>query len=70
MKKNQGSLEIEAAEGGGEIHITISGKQVSLGVMISALKDKLKVYGIKHLGDRDLTLTLEIPPQPEEAEPQ
>lgn len=65
MEKKQGSLEIEAAEGGGEIHLTVKGKQMPLNLLVSALKERLKSYGIKHLGDRDLTLTLEIPPEKE-----
>jgi hypothetical protein len=65
MEKQQGSLEIETAEGGGELQITVNGKQLGLALIMQALKAKLKVYGIKNLEDRDLTLTLIIPPAPE-----
>lgn len=65
MKKDQGSLEIEAAEGGGEIELTVTGNQVGLAVVIQTMKAKLKAYGIKDLDNRiGLKLSLTIPPPP------
>jgi hypothetical protein len=67
MKKDQGSLEIESAEGGDELELTVTGNQVGLAVVIQTLKAKLKQYGVKDLDNRvGLKLTLLIPPPPAE----
>lgn len=69
MERKQGELSMTAAEGGGDLELTVHGNQVGLATMITAMKGKLKVYGIKDLDDRELTLTLEIRAKQEE-EPQ
>jgi hypothetical protein len=68
MKRDQGSLELLAAEGGGEIELTVKAHKMPLGLLVSALKERIKSYGLKDIGDRDLTLVLTIPAEEDDAE--
>lgn len=68
MKKNQGGIKIETAEGVETLEITLTSDRLDLPILMSALKAKLKQYKVKKMDVRPLTLSLLIGPEPAEDE--